>query len=114
MDYNPTKDFMYLVLDHTCGINNELEKMVDDFDNYEAEIINTLDHHDPAEMYDAAHKYAHYYYMTTQKWLLMCKSYILYNVRNAPKVERENYHTELLLFASEKFALIAAALTLYR
>jgi hypothetical protein len=38
----------------------------------------------------------------------------MYKVLYAPKTERENYHTELMLFAAEKFALICAALTLVK
>jgi hypothetical protein len=36
----------------------------------------------------------------------------MFKVLYAPKVERDNYYTELMLFASEKFAYIAAALSL--
>ena len=106
------KDFMYLVIDHTYGINDELQQMTDDFDRYENEIIDTLDYYVPVEMYNKANKHAHDNNMTAQRWLLICKSYVMYNVLYSPEVERENYHTELLLFASEKFALISAALTL--
>ena len=106
------KDFMYLVLEHSHGINNELQDMVDDFDKYEENIIDTLDKFDPVEMCDVSNKYAHDNNMTTQRWLLFCKSYVMYKVLYAPKTEKENYHTELTLFAAEKFALISAALTL--
>jgi hypothetical protein len=106
------KDFMYIVMDHTHGINNQLENMVDEFEKYEEQIIDTMDQFDPIEMFYKARQYAHEEYMTIQRWLLMCKSYVMYNVMYAPKVEKENYHTELMLFASEKFALIAAALSM--
>jgi hypothetical protein len=106
------KDFMYLVLDHTHGINDELQSMEDDFDKYEEEIIETLDYYVPVEMYHAAQNHVQDKYMTEKRWLLICKSYVMYKVLHAPKTEKENYHTELVLFAAEKFALISAALTL--
>jgi uncharacterized protein YtpQ (UPF0354 family) len=106
------KDFMYLVIDHTHGINNDLQEMVDEFEKYEEEIIDTLDYYIPVEMYKKASKHAYDNNLTAQMWLLICKSYVMYKVLYAPKVERENYSTELMLFASEKFALICAALTL--
>jgi hypothetical protein len=106
------KDFMYLVMDHTHGINNELEEMDDVFDTYEERIIDTLDQDVPVEMYNKAVKYAYENHMTTTRWLLNCKSYVMFKVLYAPKVERDNYYTELMLFASEKFAYIAAALSL--
>lgn len=108
------KDFMYLVMDHTHGINNELQEMVDDFEKYEEEIIDTLDYYLPEEMYYIAKKHARDNHVTTTLWLDMCKSYVMYKVLYAPKVERDNYYTELMLFAAEKFALICAALTLVK
>jgi hypothetical protein len=108
------KDFMYLVLDHTHGINDELQEMVDDFDKYENEIIDTLDYYVPWELYNAATKHADDNHTTAKRWLLICKSYVMYKVLYAPKTERENYHTELMLFAAEKIALICAALTLVK
>ena len=109
MDKN--KDFMYLVLDYSWGMNDELCNMGEELLEKEEDFIFCLDTWKHKDLLEAANEKAAKYDMGTYQWLLLLKSYLKYQFLFASKTDKKNYMDNLICFLAEKMSLIDSVLS---
>ena len=104
-----SKDFMYLVLDHTWGMNDELGKSYDKFSDKEEQLIECLDSRTPRELYNKSRKICDKYNIDDSEWYLLLTDYLKYNILYASETDKTHYQENINCFAADKFAMIYVA-----
>lgn len=112
--YKLDKDFMYLVLDYTWGMNDELSNMGEELLAKEEDFIYCLDTWKHKDLLEAANNKAVKYDMSVYKWLLLTKSYLKYQFLYASKTDKANYMNNLICFLTEKMSLIDSVLSILK
>jgi hypothetical protein len=105
------KDFMYLVIDHTWGMNDELGKSYDKFSDKEEELIECLDSRTPNELHNKISRICRKHDIGYNEWLLLLIDYLKYNILYASETDKTNYRENLNCFAADKFALIYSVMS---
>ena len=108
--YKLDKDFMYLVLDYTWGMNDELNNMGKELSDKEEDFICCLDTWKHQDLLKVANDKAAKYDMSVYQWLLQTKSYLKYQFLFASKTDKLNYMDNLICFLAEKLSLIDSVL----